>query len=174
MTFDEFMGEEKSWSIQPASLHFEWKVDPVAVEKFSAKVAQANEWQKQVYGQMLVHDPMPITEPAPLTSAMFEDAVAHIDTHGWLQGANVDNTGAVCARGALGLFTRSANVVLRFTCDIDRVTAVDRRMAEVMDLMGIPTSFGSVMGWNDHPGRTKDEVIDALMLGAKTLRDLGR
>lgn len=113
----------------------------------------------------------------PLSSQMFEDAVAHIDTHGWCQGDDVnEQTGQVCAQGAFGLFTvidSKGGLTLR-QHDLTRTQVFSIRVAEIMDLMGIETSFGSVIAWNDAEGRTKEQVIDALTLGAKKLRDQGR
>lgn len=112
----------------------------------------------------------------PLSSQLFEDAVAHIEAHGWTQGADVDSDGRVCAQGAFGLWSvRKMDGFMLRDRDSDRHSLFRARNDEIMDLMGIDRSrWGSVVVWNDGTGRTKDEVVDALTLAAKKLRDLGR
>lgn len=109
----------------------------------------------------------------PLTSQMFEDAVEHIRAHGWCQRSDVDlTTGAVCARGALAL-ERLGEGLPQY--DEARFVAVTARRKEVLELMGInPVVHRNLMAWNDAEGRTEEEVIDALTLAAKKLRDEGR
>lgn len=110
-----------------------------------------------------------------LTSQMFEDAIAHIEEHGWCQGVEVNKTGAVCAYGAFGLATvewTNEIPVRHGSHDRQRVFTVRQR--EILELMGIPFATHTVVSWNDADGRTKDEVIDALTRAAKTLRDEGR
>lgn len=110
-----------------------------------------------------------------LTAQMFEDAVEHIKAHGWIQGEDVVSTGQVCAQGAFGLWTSHKLDGFKVNnYDSTRAEIFRARMEEIMDLMGIDPKFGSVVSWNDTDGRTKDEVIDALTLAAKKLRDDGR
>lgn len=106
--------------------------------------------------------------PAPeLTSQMFEDAIEHINTHGWGQGEDVNETGAVCTRGAL------LQAELGQKCSQAGAAAFWARHIEIAELMGIPAGI-DVTVWNDHPDRTREHVIDALMSAAKKLREQGR
>ena len=132
------------------------------------------------------YDQMMMERSGPVTSALFEDALAHLEQHGWCQGNTVDMvTGTVCAEGAFGL----AEVVKTRMVDFDltgaelvssrhnrrRMETFTYRNDEIMDLMGISRKdYRSVIDWNDAPDRTETEVIEALTLGAKKLRELGR
>jgi hypothetical protein len=139
-------------------------IKPKALDKAALEAARHN------YAQRL------LDTTGPLSSQMFEDAVAHIEAHGWCQGDDVDEkTGQVCAVGAFALFTvdRIDGVGLR-RWDATRVQIFHVRRHEIMDLMGIETPYGSAVGWNDAEGRTRDQVVDALTLAAKKLRDQGR
>lgn len=109
-----------------------------------------------------------------LTSQMFEDAIEHINVHGWAQGANLDTNGQVCLQGAFAKWQLRKNDVMA-TCDTLLMAILVARTVEILDLMGVDAGqFISIPFWNDFPGRTKDEVIDALTTAAKKLRDEGR
>lgn len=175
---------------------------PISAEGFTAQLisqAQANaakaNWQSKV---MAVHYAGVTAEYldaayAPLSAQMFEDAIAHIAQHGWCQGAVVTNDGRVCAQGAFGLWEARMSYVRlsgfdskgqptieripnrTLSSDPQRADIFTARMAEIMDLMGLDIGqWGNVMNWNDRKGRTEQEVVDALMLAAKKLRDEGR
>lgn len=114
-----------------------------------------------------------------LTSQMFEDALEHLLKHGWGQGQDIDrDSGRVCTQGAFGLWDMRRSTLIaginEVIHNVKRFNTFYLRQAEVMELMGIDRSFGSVVAWNDWYDRTEQDVIDALTLGAKKLRELGR
>lgn len=114
-----------------------------------------------------------------LTSQMFEDALEHLLKHGWGQGQDIDcDSGRVCTQGAFGLWDMRRSTLTtgasEVTHDRKRFNTFYLRQTEVMELMGIAPHFGSVVAWNDWYDRTEQDVIDALTLGAKKLRELGR
>lgn len=85
-------------------------------------------------------------------------AADHILTYGWLQGAysvlSLGSHSPACALGALSLVVESGNPYS---------TAAH---AELMDHVG-----GFVSDWNDTPGRTAGEVVEALLATAKELEE---
>jgi hypothetical protein len=121
-----------------------------------------------------------VPEPPPeLTSQMFEDALEHLLKHGWTQGADIDrDSGRVCTQGAFGLWDMRRSTLTAGASEVfhnqERFSTFHKRQAEIMELMGIAPHFGSVVAWNDWYDRTEQDVIDALTLGAKKLRELGR
>lgn len=75
------------------------------------------------------------------------DAADYIEKHGWCQGNYCDPLGRVCALGAL-------NIV---SCGIPNHTegiAINAAIRLMWNLR--------ITQWNDHPERTKEEVIAAL------------
>lgn len=111
-----------------------------------------------------------------LTSEIFEDAVEHINKHGWTQGMSLDfATGRVCAMGAISLHQKDDTGEVWISPGERRAQLVSAQLATAMVLMGLdPDRDWTIVDWNDKPGRTEAEVIDALTLAAKTLRDQGR
>jgi hypothetical protein len=118
-------------------------------------------------------------EPEPgLTAQFVEDAIDWIREHGWCQWSSLDRQGRVCAVGALARFQSSGRASDYGHYDYghydrDRYLVWTGHRAELSSLMGIPLTPG-LLGWNDTPGRTEEEVIDALTKAAKTLREQGR
>ncbi len=110
---------------------------------------------------------------APLTSALFEDTRAYLKEHGWTQSVDVRPDGRVCLAGAVGKW---AYVGEQPRCrDVEAARSFSLRGVEAMELMGIDnTLFGSPVAWNDHAGRTVEEVDAALARAAQTLREQGR
>jgi hypothetical protein len=72
------------------------------------------------------------------------NAADYIEKHGWCQNTYWDEQGRVCALGAI----RRANALTRDAND------AAFKMLRFLD--------GSVHGWNDAPGRTKEEVVAVL------------
>lgn len=122
-------------------------------------------------------------QPPALTPEMFEDAIAHIEEHGWCQGIDVNHDGSVCLRGAFG----KGYVVAEFSVfGVEQpqllsewrargtLEVATRRVREVLQLMGVDAMrYRTLQHWNDEPGRTREQVIDGLTLAAKTLRERG-
>jgi hypothetical protein len=120
---------------------------------------------------MLEH--LKLTDPAEILEA----AADVLETKGWGQGCefkmeNGERT-AFCAIGAIRevigfynieqgiFFTPAANLA-------HEAMNLSNRVAGLMH-----TDQGSVVGFNDEPGRTADEVIDLFKLTAKDLRNRG-
>lgn len=86
---------------------------------------------------------------------------------GWCQGNFSNNDGTVCAVGALGLA-----VGVHPACgllDSKVKTALEAVATTIRPNYG--SASGVVMGWNDLPGRTEDEVFDAFRQTSKRLRE---
>ena len=99
-----------------------------------------------------------------MIDVLLDGAAALIENDGWVQGQmygrpvliqDYDHEGA-CAMGALFV------VALRSGAG-DRVLDALDWAAEFTDL--------SLGDWNDHPDRTRDEVVAMLRLAAQTWRD---
>jgi hypothetical protein len=113
-----------------------------------------------------------LTDPAEILEA----AADVLETKGWGQGCefkmeNGERT-AFCAIGAIREVIGFYNIeqTLFFTTMVLAHEAMDvsNRVAGLMD-----TDQGSVVSFNDKPGRTADEVIDLFKLTAKDLRNRG-
>lgn len=157
------------------------KIDPKTIQQ---AIDQATKIQaKLAWIEGLAPGWAQYPETPALTPEMFEDAIAHIEEHGWCQGADVNHDGRVCLRGA---FAKGYVVALIPQLGLDGTTLISewgdphaletvvRRAREVLELMGVnPLDYPYLQVWNDAPGRTKDQVIDGLTLAAKTLRERG-
>jgi hypothetical protein len=120
-------------------------------------------------GSMPPSAPQPVPE---LTAKMFEDAIETIRTHGWGQGTDRNPvTGVVCARGAFYGVDETNSAAMYQS---DAAWAFRAHIGEVLELMGLRPTYPSVLAWNDKSERTQEQVIDALELAAKKLRDQGR
>lgn len=200
-TFDEYLQDEAHWGntvgywstadlteeqffgMTPAKMALKLKA-----QEFRQTQAEKIDELKALYGgifgaDLVKENPNPPypggvhlrPETKPLTAQLFEDGLEHLRKHGWTQGTDVEmTTGRVCSLGAVGLW-RLVNVegTVGSEHDRDRHNSFYYRQAEAMELMGI-TGFDSVIAWNDYPGRTEDQVIEAFERAAKKLRDLGR
>lgn len=102
-----------------------------------------------------------------LPSEVFDKAVALIEERGWCQGIMRDEGGELCADGALWF------AALEFAPGAPDYDAV--RMAS-WNLLQLRTEmqFGGLVEYNDHPGRTKDEVLEMLRWMAEQTRAEGR
>lgn len=144
------------------------------IKKAELMLRQEHNW----HNPLIVHVSSASTEDvAPLTSQMFEDAVEHINTHGWTQGRDMDEAGRVCAQGAFTLWRQEVDEQIqtrRVIFDHARFRTFRYHVTEVMDLMGICFDLTDIVSWNDAAGRTREQVVDALTKAAKALRDQGR
>jgi hypothetical protein len=94
---------------------------------------------------------------------ILDNAAVYLLEHGWHQGQ---------ARGPGG--SRCMSAALRAVCD----GSLGRRLewsTEAMEAVRRHLGLGhrkpeSLPGWNDHPSRTLDEVLDALQETAKLVR----
>lgn len=110
-----------------------------------------------------------------ITSQMFEDTADYIREHGWTQRTEQNLAGNVCAIGALRRATPLMSAIFDNAYGPRAVEAGSALWPYLMDLMGLwGQGFRNIPEWNDRPERTGEEVLDALMLAAKKLRDLGR
>lgn len=134
------------------------------------KYKTAQQWQKEVMAaQVRAYQNTPAPQQPEITSELVENAIERINTDGWTQRNFHDGGGAHCAIGALGDLAVSA---WQYRSVRHAVLTWER---ELMDLMGIdPDVWPTIPTWNDAEGRTKDEVLDALMTAAKKLREMGR
>lgn len=93
--------------------------------------------------------------PTPESIAdVLDDAADYIEKYGWTQGALQLDTGEVCAMGAISRCATDALPGWAF-----------KSLSRYLDRQIIPK-------WNDQPGRTKQEVLDALRGCSKDLRCL--
>jgi hypothetical protein len=113
-----------------------------------------------------------LTDPAEILEA----AADVLETKGWGQGCefkmeNGERT-AFCAIGAIreviGFYNIEQGVFFTTMVLAHEAMDVSNRVAGLMD-----TDQGSVIRFNDEPGRTADEVIDLFKLTAKDLRNRG-
>lgn len=82
-------------------------------------------------------------------------AARYIEEHGWTQGTFQDETGAVCATGAV-------NAVLHgdpLGYDVQRVDLKIRVFRELELRTEEQFGEGSIVDFNDAEGRTVDEVL---------------
>lgn len=100
------------------------------------------------------------------TADILEKAAEVLDARGWCQGHYQDDQGQLCAVGAIRVATWG-------TARWDHSNAVEylaSRMAQ--EAMSAHLGVEDIaVGWNDRPGRTKDEVIDTFKHAAKELRN---
>ena len=77
------------------------------------------------------------------------DAADYIERHGWCQGAHENGQGEVCAMAAI------------YHC---------YRRGDLTAMRRLQNYVGSryVGDWNDAPGRTKEQVVEALRAAART------
>lgn len=112
------------------------------------------------------------------TSELLRKAADEIRRRGWFQGAygDVDPDGEtpldeqmktcrVCAWGAV----RSAANGSPYGWEHDTATPVDRSILALTGVIPIP----SVPDWNDAPGRTVEEVLDAFERAAQAAETAG-
>lgn len=102
--------------------------------------------------------PPPPPDPEQVAAAL-EAAADYIETHGWTQGASIDGLGRVCASGAINRGGECKAVVHN---------ALREYLIE-SDAIGYYT--GSIMTWNDAPGRTQQDVTDGLRKAAIRYRE---
>lgn len=116
-----------------------------------------------------------------LDAQLLEDA-AEIVEEGWCQGGfrTFGGPQAFCAVGALTEARMRRQVGRWSYWDSSLPYRLFGDVIELPDLLGIvhpveaDTSMRRIACWNDAEERTAIEVRDALMLGAKKLRDMGR
>mgnify|MGYP001593262056 CR=1 FL=1 len=113
----------------------------------------------------------------PFEAVDLERGAELLDEHGWIQRNEGGRTVGFCAYAAVREAVSERTQVPR--------PFIGDELAEFLGVKGVEVIaangtggivFHSVdlAGFNDTPGRTKEEVIDLLMLGAKKLRDLGQ
>lgn len=81
------------------------------------------------------------------------DAKAAIIEHGWITGALGNTEKGFCIAGALAHVLGGNTLVMLDTDKLSKFRNVVRKLA---NLVGQTT----ISGWNDHPGRTQQEVLD--------------
>lgn len=95
-------------------------------------------------------------------STILNDAADLLEREGWIQGALESREGR-CAVGAI-----------RAACGIDNNRDFDKQERKLIALSrraiwaarrGLP--FATITAWNDHPARTREEVITALRKAAR-------
>lgn len=91
------------------------------------------------------------TKLSPLGEGLLE-ASRIIELRGWCQGQGVDREGRVCALQA---------IFISFG-DHNETNYLKAKFALAKHL-GLDTECNLIIaGWNDHPGRSQDEVVNAL------------
>lgn len=93
------------------------------------------------------------------SSEVLEKAHDFLDNNGWMQFASHSN-GSYCAIGAI---VKGTGVLKD---GLEPIGVVFSYLYKVTGVHGI-------IEWNDAPGRTKEEVLDALMAAAKLARNEG-
>jgi hypothetical protein len=84
---------------------------------------------------------------------VLDDAADLLETHEWAPGGD----GGRCALGALHSIARATRGLRR------------RALAALADSLGLPYGY-MIPAWNDAPGRTKQQVLDAFRVAAKAER----
>lgn len=96
------------------------------------------------------------------SSEILEGAIEVLDEHGWQQGDYGDEENGFCVLGAMARSYVGANYVPMYGEPL-------RYLVGALDVV----QPWQVADWNDKPGRTKEEVIEALTLAAKAAREAG-
>lgn len=81
---------------------------------------------------------------------ILNDAAQYLETHGWCQGA-MQYRNKVCLYGAINAANKCGYVEAEI---------------EVNHMLRAVTGTFSIVGWNDAPGRTKQQVIKVLRAAA--------
>jgi hypothetical protein len=109
------------------------------------------------------------TEPTP--QQLLTRAAEILDERGWFQGWYIRDDGCVCAVGAVNLAASEADG--NEALDLDAESEWDNistsvRWARENALEALRGAVdGSIVEWNDKPGRTKDEVQAILRRAAE-------
>lgn len=92
-----------------------------------------------------------------------ERAIDEIEKRGWYQGGFEGPGGSVCALGAMkaAMGLRPDALALNSALNYDQFIAARMAFERVMG--------ENVASWNDTPGRTEDDVLEALRLTSKEL-----
>lgn len=112
------------------------------------------------------------------TPALLKRAADVIDQRGWYQDDYINEAGCVCVLGAFRVAVAEAagveeadipNAVLGIggLLNWDLINEVDDAASALHQHIDEPAAFFGVAEWNDHPGRTKDEVTAALRAAAE-------
>ncbi|GAA0802058.1 DUF6197 family protein [Spirilliplanes yamanashiensis] len=127
----------------------------------------------------------PPTETRPTPAELLRGAATYLRLHGWTTGQFYDLTGGdsdafppACTAGAITI-AAYGRFIASGICTLDEpepehydAMRAMRFLADYLDSdrtpdEGFPPSSIDVIGdWNDHPGRTLDEVVDALTTAA--------
>ena len=106
-----------------------------------------------------------VTTPA----SVLRNAACYLDRHGWIQGAYYDAaavsfTPAACTVGALGMVCYGGPVDAPALNDTDPNWADFTCAQDYLDeyLSAVLPYDVDAYGYNDHPGRTRDQVIAML------------
>ncbi len=88
------------------------------------------------------------------------DATArYLQAHGWTQGAYLKEDGSACAVGAI-YKTLNTFYLVPYQCQ------------SIVSLMTFDMDRLPIIGWNDRPGRTKEEVISLFHQAATKVREV--
>lgn len=101
---------------------------------------------------------------------VLERAADAIEVHGLGKGTYQNKQGNLCAVGALRYAATGETYTTRAALD-PRVTLATRILANRVDVFGSPLPSNRVFAWNDHKKRTAAEVVDAMKMASKDLRN---
>lgn len=90
------------------------------------------------------------------------NAIKYLDGHWWIQGDDFDGQGGCCAFGAVRGAIGDYNAYMTSPLARDRASDVARAFYGIMR--------EDVVQFNDTPGRTKDEVLQAMRTVLQALK----
>lgn len=107
--------------------------------------------------------PTPTPTPNPpdlLVVRLLQEAIICLELYGWIQGSAQDEHGRHCMIGALDYAARRSLIQPLRKCD-----SYLRARWKLETIVG-----GCCMSWNDRPGRTVNQVLDAFSLAIESER----
>lgn len=107
------------------------------------------------------------------TADILEKAAEVLETRGWCQGTYHNPAGRVCAVGAVRTAVWGAPLLRDLEREVSTkdYVKVNEALMVLAEDIGLQNWNDLAPGWNDHPDRTQDEVIDAFKHAAKDLRN---
>lgn len=94
-------------------------------------------------------------------SDMLDECADYVVEHGWMQGGYKNSRGNVCMLGAMMEVVPSRVVITNAGSIWDCAN-------DTLNLLTYPVT---VVGYNDSPGRTLDDVVETFRIGAKNCRE---
>ena len=99
-------------------------------------------------------------------SELLERVADRLETRGWCQGTAGGEAGPNCVLGAMTQVLRLGSIDGDYRRELDRWKLRGEAVGALRDVTGAL----ALDGWNDMPGRARQEVLDATRKAAKLAR----